>query len=225
MEYTYGPKNFWQVKSMGNLKFDLALKPGDERYVDLNKARGEKVFNRLLKPLGFDHDFTPKSIERDENHYILFCGHRGCGKSTEIKRIAQKLHRPDGYFVVYCDIELDLDPNNIEYIDILFLVAQKIAETLDAAGISIDNRHIEDLRDFFRERIIKNLKQKDLEASINAGLKSKFGFEFISSIFASLTTAIKSNTTYIEEVRLQVKNQFSVFKTIFNRMLHEIKEN
>lgn len=225
MEYKYGPKNFWEVKSLGNLKFDLALKPGDERYVDLSKARGEKVYNRLLKPLGFDNDFTPKSIERDENHYILFCGHMGCGKSTEIKRIAQKLHRPDGYFVVYCDILIDLDPNNIEYVDILFLVAQKIAEALYTAGISIDNRHIEDLRDFFQERIIKNLKQKDFEASIKAGVKSKLGFDFLGSIFSSLTAAIKSNNTYIEEIRMQMKNQFSVFKTIFNRMLHEIKQN
>ncbi|MGE5342792.1 MAG: hypothetical protein ACM3SY_15060 [Candidatus Omnitrophota bacterium] len=225
MEYKYGPKNFWQVKNQGNLKFDLALKPGDERYVELDKARGEKVYNRLLKPLGFDNNFIPRSIERDENHYILFCGHRGCGKSTEIKRIAQKLHRPDGYFVVYCDIEVDLDPNNIEYVDVLFLVAQKIAEKLADAGVMISQQHIDDLSDFFQERIIKKLNQNDLEASIKAGIKSKFGFEFIGSIFASLTTAIKSNTTYIEEVRKEVKNQFSLFKTIFNRMLNEIKQN
>jgi hypothetical protein len=40
MEYEFGPKDFWQVKKEGNLRFDEPLKPGDKRYVDLNKARG-----------------------------------------------------------------------------------------------------------------------------------------------------------------------------------------
>lgn len=224
MKYKFGPKNFWQVKKEGNLKFNEALKPRDERYVDLNKARGENVYNRLLKPLGFDKDFTPKLIEEDENHYILFCGHRGCGKSTELNIIAEQLHRPDGYFVVQCNIVEDLDINNIEYVDILFLVAQKIAETLHQAKIPIENRHIEDLREFFQERIVSQVKKKDFEANITTGLKSKFGFDFIGTIFANLTSAFKTSSTYKEEVRRLVKNQFSMFKTIFNRMLDEIRK-
>ncbi len=223
-EFAFGPNDFWQVKKEGNLKFNEALKPGDERYVDLNKARGEDVYNRLLKPLGFDKNFTPKLIEEDENHYILFCGHRGCGKSTELNLISEKLHRPDGYFVVQCNIVEDLDINNIEYVDILFLVARKIAEGLHEAGVSIDKRHIDDLRGFFNQRIINRIKKKDFEASITTGLKSKLGFEFIGAIFANLTSAFKTSSTYKEEVRTLVKNQFSMFKAIFNRMLDEIKQ-
>jgi energy-coupling factor transporter ATP-binding protein EcfA2 len=224
MKYQLAPKDFWQVKKEGNLKFNEPLKPGDKRYVDLNRARGENVYNRLLKPLGFDKNFNPKSIDEDENHYILFCGHRGCGKSTELNLIAQKLHRPDGYFVVQCDIMEDLDPNNIEYVDILFLVAQKIAEALHNADVSIDKRYIDELRDFFQERVFKQIKKKDFEASISAGVKSKFGFDFIGSFFASLTSTFKASSTHTEEVRRLVINQFSVFKTIFNRMLEEIKQ-
>ena len=224
MKTEFGPKDFWQVKKEGNLKFNDALKPGDERYVDLNNARGEKVFNRLLKPLGFDKDFTPKLIEEDENHYILFCGHRGCGKSTELNIIAAKLHRSDGYFVVKCNIVEDLDINNIEYVDILFLVAQKIWKSLHDAEIPIDKKHIKDLEDFFKDRIISQVKKKDFEANITAGVKSKIGFDFIGTIFAGLTTAFKTSSTYKEEVRRLVKNQFSVFKTTFNRMLDEIRQ-
>ncbi|MCP4134162.1 MAG: hypothetical protein GY754_24530 [bacterium] len=53
-----------------------------------------------------------------------------CGKSTELNRIAGYLNRPDGYFVVECNIIEDLNINNIKYIDILFLAAQKLAESL-----------------------------------------------------------------------------------------------
>lgn len=224
MTHEYGPKDFWQVKKEGNLKFNEALKPGDKRYVDLNKARGENVYNRLLKPLGFDKNFNPKLIEEDENHYVLFCGHRGCGKSTELNIISEKLHRSDGYFVVQCNIVEDLDINNIEYVDILFLVARKIAEALSDTDISIDNRHIEDLRDFFKERVIEQVNTKDFEASINAGLESKLGFPFIGAFLAKFTSAFKTGSTYMEQVRELVKNQFSQFKTTFNRMLNEIRK-
>ena len=220
----FGPKDFWQVKKEGNLKFNEPLKPGDKRYVDLNKARGKDVYNRLLRSLGFDKAFTPKMIDDERNHYILFCGHRGCGKSTELNLIAEKLHRPDGYFVVQCDVVEDLDLNNIEYVDLIFLVTQKIAEKLREEGITIDNRHIDDLRDFFQERIITQVKENDFEASMNVGLKSKIGFDFIGAIFANFTSAFKTSSTYSEEVRRLVKNQFSMFKTIFNRMQDEIKK-
>ncbi|MCP4156415.1 MAG: AAA family ATPase [bacterium] len=219
-----GPKDFWQVKKEGNLKFNEALKQGDKRYIDLNKARGENVYNRLLKPLGFDNNFNPKLIDEDDSHYILFCGHRGCGKSTELNRVAKKLHCPDGYFVIQCNILEDLDINNIEYVDILFLVARKLAEQLNEAGISVDKKHIADLQDFFQERIINRVKSKDFEASITAGLSTKLGLKFIGEIFANLTTAFKTSSTYKEEVRRLVKNQFSMFKTTFNRMLDEIKQ-
>ena len=43
-------------------------------------------------------------IDTSENRYILFCGHRGCGKSTELNNQVKTFHRPDGYFVVYCNI-------------------------------------------------------------------------------------------------------------------------
>jgi len=224
-ENEFGPKNFWQVKKEGNLKFDEPLKPGDKRYVDLNKARGEDGYTRLLKPLGFDKTFTPKMIEEDKNHYILFCGHRGCGKSTELNLIAEKLHRPDGYFVVQCDVVGYLDPNNIEYVDILFLVAQRIAEKLQEADVPIDKRHCDDLDSFFQERIIKQVKEKDFGTSMNAGLQSKLGFDFIGSIFANFTSVFKTSSTYSEEVRRLVKNQFSMFKAIFNRMQDEIRKN
>ncbi len=224
MTSEYGPKDFWQVKREGNLRFNDALKPGDKRYVELNEARGKNVFNRLLKPLGFDNHFKPKLIEEDANHYILFCGHRGCGKSTELNIISEKLHRKDGYFVVQCNIVDDLDINNIEYVEILFLVAQKIVQKIDDKGISISKKHIEDLDDFFKERIIKQIKQKDFEASVKTGIQAKLSLKLIGGFFASFTQAFKSGSTYKEEILKLVKNQFSFFKTVFNRMLAEIRQ-
>ena len=224
MNSNYGPKDFWQVKKERNLKFNESITLDDPRYVDLNKGRGETVFDRLLKPLGFDKDYNPRLIDTTDNHYILFCGHRGCGKSTELSGLSQKLHRPDGYFVVDCNIMEELDPNNIEYVDILFLAAKKLADRLIKDEITIDKQHIKDLEAFFEERIITQIKAEGVETSIKAGVKTKIGFEFVAAIFGHFTSGFKSNATYKEEVRTSVKNNFSLFKTIFNRMVDAINE-
>ncbi len=47
MKGTYGPKDFWQVKKEGNLKFNDAITPDDPRYVDLNNGRGD--YDKALK--------------------------------------------------------------------------------------------------------------------------------------------------------------------------------
>jgi len=224
MNGNYGPNDFWQVKGAGNLEINESISTDDPRYVDLNKGRGDNVFNRLLRPLGFDNDCVPTLIDPSKNHYILFCGHRGCGKSTELNGLVKIFHRPDGYFVVYCNIMEDLNANNIDYVDILFLAAQKLAEKLGDEKVKIDNKHIKNLKDFFDERVITQIKSKDIETSIKAGVKAKAGFDFIGSIFGHFTTGFKDNATYKEEVRSSIKNNFSLFKTIFNRMLDEIKQ-
>jgi len=225
MPDTHLPKDFWDVKNKGNLRYNDAISPEDERYADLNSGRGPKVFDSLFKQLGLDKDGNPKLVDVETSQYILFCGHRGCGKSTELKRIAHILKKPDAYFVVECNIVEDLDPNNIEYVDILFLAAQRLADVLSDSNIEVGNQHMEDLKAFFNERIISSLKSKDFSTGISAGGNAKTGFALVASIFGQFTAAFKYNSTHKEEVRTIVKNHFSLFKTIFNRMLEEIKEN
>ena len=87
-----------------NLDYDIPLNPGDPRLVPLNDARGDFSENRILKALGMN----PNSRElrkAPERLYVLFGGHRGCGKSTELRRLVSKLRGPKGYCVVFIDIQ------------------------------------------------------------------------------------------------------------------------
>lgn len=89
-------------KAIVNLRFDEPLEPGDERLVQLNDVRGDFKESNLLWQLGiWESDGEAETtLERQR---FLFGGHRGCGKSTELRQLAQKLHRPDRYFVVFLD--------------------------------------------------------------------------------------------------------------------------
>lgn len=79
-----------------NLDYDLPLNPGDPRLVPLNDARGDFSERRILKALGV---YPIRCAVRNppERQYVLFGGHRGCGKSTELRRLAKKLEGAERY--------------------------------------------------------------------------------------------------------------------------------
>ena len=51
---------------------------------------------------------------------------RGSGKTSELAKYAQKLENKDGFFCVTCNIDVDLDINDLEYMDILILQMQNL---------------------------------------------------------------------------------------------------
>ncbi|MDZ7876204.1 MAG: hypothetical protein U5L45_00960 [Saprospiraceae bacterium] len=44
---------------------------------------------------------------------------RGSGKTSELEKIAQKLHNKDCFFCVTCNLDEGHDKNDLEYMDIL----------------------------------------------------------------------------------------------------------
>jgi hypothetical protein len=78
------------------------LKPGDPRYVDCTDVRGdENTVSRMFKIISLS----------DRPTHQIFTGHRGCGKSTELPRLKERL-TDDGFYVVYFAADEDLDPND-----------------------------------------------------------------------------------------------------------------
>lgn len=55
----------------------------------------------------------------------LVAGHRGCGKSTELLLLKDRLEK-DGYFVVYFDAALEIDINDVDSADILLAMMRQL---------------------------------------------------------------------------------------------------
>ncbi|MDI6792852.1 MAG: hypothetical protein QME81_08315, partial [bacterium] len=55
------------------------LSGDDSRYVNCDKVRGEKVTTKLKKSLQWSKGTGPL--------HLVFTGHQGCGKSTELHRL------------------------------------------------------------------------------------------------------------------------------------------
>lgn len=212
------PRTLWEVSRQ--LRFDEPLEATDPRFVDTRKARGNFKFDGLLKRLGIDPSSMEFKIEPD-SLYIVFCGHRGCGKSTELRRLNSMLNAPDKYCVIFLDAVRQLDPNNLQYPDVLFALAKELLERLEREGIIMDAVFLERLEDWFKEHVESYANTKDLAAEVKADISVGTGVPFLVKIFASFTNWMKVNSTYKEELRRALKNSFSVFADAFNQLLVE----
>lgn len=213
------PEDLWAMDE--GLQFNEALDQDDPRYVSTDEARGDYSARHLLRTLGVD-DRDPIRLVLRNHHkrlYCVFCGHRGCGKSTELRRLAKRLNKPEVFFVVFLDALQELDYNNLTYADVLLALAKALFEVLEREKIDLDDTLLYNLNQWFAERVETNTKTEEFAAELKAGVKAESGVPFLATLFASLTTALKSNSSYKEELRHIVENSFSQFADSFNQCI------
>ena len=211
------PRDIWEVNA--TLRFDEPLNGGqDQRWVNTHAARGDGSLDRLTKVLGVDMD-TDQLREAPERGYYLFCGHRGSGKSTELRYIRHRLDKPDIYHVVLADAALELDVHNLRYQDILFHLAGKLAESLSKKGIRIEPVHLRRLDDWFKERVEKSETTRDFAMEAKAGVEAKLSLLAVAKVFGRISTTLRTNATYKDELRRTLQNYFSDFADAFNHLI------
>lgn len=191
---------------------------GDPRYVELSAARGDFSYGPLLRSLGV-HPKTYKVEATHDAYYGVLCGHLGSGKSTELRWLEGKLRTHDTYFVVLVDIASELDVHNFDYADLLYALANHLVGRLQEAGVRVPPGACKPLEDWFIERIENHEGTRDYAAEIKAGVQVESGLPLLGKLFGGLTTSMKTQSTYKEELRKVVKNSFSSFADAFGRLL------
>lgn len=212
------PKDIWRVNA--------ALQPNeplngaeDPRWVDTYEARGEASLRHVAQVLGVDEAWKNLKDPPEQGYYI-FCGHRGSGKSTELRQLRNQFHRADLYYVVFADAAIELDVNNLRYQDILLHLAAKLASQLADDGCNIDHRHLEPLYDWFVERVEKREETKQFALDSQAGVDAKLSvLPLLAKVFGNISTAFKTNSSYKQELRLALQNYFSDFADAFNQLV------
>lgn len=221
MSATESTISIWDAKN--KLTYDQPLPPGDPMFVDVAAARGEFSLKPLYKQLNVDaqgklHTPPPKQ-------YILFTGHRGCGKSTELLHVSKYLKDPERYYVVHLDCLEKLDINNLKYSDVLLALAAGLLKQLeDEHGINMEQVHLSRLEKWYQERVITHAKLRNIESELKAGVSTEGGLPWLVKLFAELTNKISIGSTYRDELREVVRNNFSEFAAIFNQLIRAAED-
>lgn len=209
------PKTLMGVNSV--IDFRDSLKVDDPRYVETAKARADRFEKQFFRTFGYDKISTNFEPPQSGKH-VLFFGHIGCGKSTELARLSRELHHPQRYWVVNVDLLALLDPHNVNYCDVWLAVAQKLTQQLDQDGVVIEPIVLKRLENWFTEQVLSNEQIKDFSAEMKAGGEVGGGMPFLGKLFASFTSAIKTGSTHRETLRTVVKNTYGEFISALNQL-------
>lgn len=132
--YNYPVKTVSEAKTVIEPEFQPDLFDEHHLYVNLDDVRDRTYLNELYFILGYNIE-TNEFETSDDYLKIIFSGHRGCGKSAELKRINLQLNKAEHYFVVYIDLEQEVDVGSFQYADFFSLLIHKLIEELSARGV------------------------------------------------------------------------------------------
>lgn len=211
--------DLWDAKN--NLNMSDAIDPSSPFFVDLSQARGDNVIKRIYRDLNVDNTGIVRTPAN--NSYLLLTGHIGSGKSTELRGMRQYLDHKDRYFVVYIDCVKDLDINNLKYSDVLMAAAAALTQKLADKHIIIDNLFLNTLERWSFERTETQTALTDLNAELKTGVEGKVGLPLLASIFATFTSKISTGSSYRDELRRTIRDQFTKFAHSFNQLIEAAK--
>ncbi|MBD2277799.1 MAG: ATP-binding protein [Dolichospermum sp. DEX189] len=198
--------NFAFLKQLYNA-FDpfRPLPAGDPAYVDCTDVRGD---GDILEAVGREILYS------DRKTCQLYAGHRGAGKSTELLRLQKDLDEK-GFFVVYFAAdEADIDPEDVQYTDILLACTRNILtafkdRTDSQAVLNWLKERCEDLKDLLQTKI--SIDELSIEAQV--------------SQFAKITTKIRSEPSERRKIRDLINPHTTTLTKALNQFIQDAKKN
>ena len=206
------------------VRLDVPIAPGHAFFTEFSDVRGDFEDRMIYKTLNVNtKTFTYDRQANLGNKVLLFlAGMRGSGKTTELAKITQKLHKADCFFCVTCNLDTGLDTDDMEYMDVLIFQLERLFEELDENNVDVDPGILRSLFEWFGERVKEVNKLIKKEGGFEVELKAETP-SFLS--FLGLTAKLKGNLQGSKEnadkIRTVLKNNF----TEFSRKINEFIEN
>ncbi|MEL6537042.1 MAG: hypothetical protein AAFQ98_16595 [Bacteroidota bacterium] len=173
-----------------------------------------------------------KEILHVQQHYkkFIFSGHRGCGKTAELRRIEKKVIAPGTYLPVFVALEDEVNLSQFKGEDFYVLLIIRLIEIIREYNLSVKTRPLQYLSDAILEKneIVTELKttlKNEVKGEISAGvnffeiLKSRFSLKAIFSgetrtsefirreVNENLLRVIQDMNVYMEQVRKALETE------------------
>jgi hypothetical protein len=197
------------------------LLPGDPRYVDCAPWRGdEHIVNMIARRI-----IRAEAAKPVQHLKQLLAGHRGCGKSTELLLLKDRLEKED-FFVVYFDAALEIDVNDVDYADILLAMMRQLDLQVrqSGLGLKLDAARLDDLA----MRLAKVTLEKEDRNAVENTLETEFRLEPQIPFFAKMMTAVRgfitSGSTFKKQLRLEVQQRAAQFLEDLNDLIDKLQQ-
>ena len=187
-----------------NFELDLPLEPmpggkSNPFYVD----RPGNPTARLERELLREYRQTPK---------YFFSGHRGCGKSTELRRLAVNPNILTRYWPIHFSIRDEADINNLDFRDVLLAIGGRLYRDYRKAGRKLPEQLVKEL-DAWRGQVQTEVK------TIIAGQVSESEIEAgLDAFFANASLKVKLEPVTRTELRQVFERNLSGLIDVINKI-------
>ncbi|MBW4472797.1 MAG: ATP-binding protein [Stenomitos rutilans HA7619-LM2] len=191
---------------------DPLVGAGLERYyVDLAPVRKTEAIEGINTNLEFQ--------EAGDFCTLLFTGHRGCGKSTELQRIRRQWEQ--NYRVIYLEANEETDINDAEYTDFYLIVIKQVEFALREMGLSFDAGLLTSFEKWFMDVTQEN--EQTIESSINVQAEASLagGAPLIAKLLVKLLAQIKGSDKRKTVIRQVLQQDISRLKADVNLLLRD----
>ncbi len=184
----------------------------DQFFVETYEARGTNI----VKAMSY-------SLKYSRNPYmkILFMGHRGSGKSTELSILKKEIQ--DQFEVISFFIQEEVDTKNMTYIDFIFAIMSRLIKYVDdkkeTGKISLDSKDIDGLYQYwYSEKIIEETKYDQTEAE--AGFAAKLSF--LKKIVISGGGILKTGSESKISMRKNIEPKVGYLVELMNQIIDKV---
>lgn len=214
-------KPIWAYQENFNFLTDIGV--GSPFYVSLEGERGEYSRQRILNTFGLaaNGQWHP-GVRTQKQTSVLFGGHVGCGKSTELRQLGALIEK--SYTVRTIELTKILDINNLRFSDLLIALGHDVVLTCTQKQLQVAPVFVNPVLDWFDTRIIKKDIFTDLEAEVKTEAKGQTGIPFLATLMATFTAKVRTGASYREELRREVNNGFTQLLTSFNALIAHVNE-
>lgn len=155
-------------------------------------------------------DIYDACAEEEGDCAFLLLGHKGCGKSTELNRLSERLIQ-NGYQVRTITCSVDLDLLNMMYSDLFILMGEALLEIAKELDCKIDDKILQSIMNFWSEgietRTVERAEALSIEGGASAETPGLLGN--VLKIFAGIRADLKLNEETRKEYRQKIIVRFS----------------
>lgn len=189
-------------------------------YVPASEARNAEEQDRTIK--------TALSIKTaSEPCHILFSGHLGCGKSTELHRLGRML-KEDRFLVGIGICEENLDMTTVKYTDLILFILETLLKCAKDNNISVGKKTLESIEAYWKTvhtLVSENSNGTEIELSGAAEARTPGLLARVFSIIVSTRSLLRTKSDTRDEYRKVIEPRFSVFIDMVNAVVDDIRSS
>lgn len=222
--YKYPVTNKFQARAVTEPDFEPDLF-ADNLYVNLDEVRGNEFIQNIYFSLGINTETESLESVTDDYVKIIGSGHRGCGKTTELKKLHRYLNHPDRYFSVFLSIEEEMEYGAFQPEDLFIWIILTLVDAVNQRDIRIKTTALDQLAtQLLSDKSIEKELKKSFQTELSAEAEAGFGF-FKWLSFKTVAKAVFAGTNDTStKIRTEVRRNTKAVIEQLNETLVDVRE-